>query len=201
MSDLLREQLVLRSEITDDSSVPPSRRSSQSFISVQGEEGEQREGTYRASISITPATPPRANTHTEEEEEKKEERESNGEQAVNEPEVEGAVGGVKVDNLQQLIKQVMIQIWVLSSATEVMSLPTCFTETFSLLCSRSERAWHRRSDRRSTASFWPQCRIASRCCPRGNNPRSPDDGFHPSALVTTALAAAAAALPACKNTV
>lgn len=125
VSDLLREQLVLRSEITDDSPVPPSRRSSHSSISVRGEEGEQREGTYRASINITPATPPRPNTHTEqEEEEKKEEGESNGEQAVNEPEVEGAVGGVKVDDLQQLIKQVMMQIWVLSRATEVTSLPT-----------------------------------------------------------------------------
>lgn len=125
VSDLLREQLVLRSEITDDSPVPPSRHSSQSPpISVRGEEGEQRGGTYRASINITPATPPRPNTHTEQEEEKEEEGESDGEQAVNEPEVEGAVGGVKVDNLQQLIKQVMLQIWVLSSAMEVMSLLT-----------------------------------------------------------------------------
>lgn len=124
VSDLLREQLVLRSEITDDSPVPPSRRSSQSSISVRGEEGEQRGGTYRASINITPATPLRPNTHTQQEEEEEEEGESNGEQAVNEPEVEGAVGGVKVDNLQQLIKQVMIQIWVLSSAMEVMSLLT-----------------------------------------------------------------------------
>lgn len=122
VSDLLREQLVLRSEITDHSPVPPSRRSSQSSISVRGEEGEQRGGTYRASINITPATPQRPNTVTEQEEEKKEDGESDGEQAVNEPEVEGAVGGVKVDNLQQLIKQVMIQICVLSSAMEMMSL-------------------------------------------------------------------------------
>lgn len=132
---------MLRSEITDDSPVPPSRRSSQSSISVRGEEGEQRGGTYRASINITPATPPRPNTYTEQEAEKEEEGEIDGEQAVNEPEVEGAVGGVKVDDLQQLIKQVMMQIWVLSSAMEVMSLLTyciyegthpCFTETFFL---------------------------------------------------------------------
>lgn len=104
VSDLLREQLFLQSEITYGVHTPSSRRSSRSSSPVRGDErdGEQRRGMYRASINITPALPPRPKTHTEEEEEKGEKDERGG---VNTPEVEGAVG---VDNLQQLIRKVTV---------------------------------------------------------------------------------------------
>lgn len=110
MSDLLREQLLLRSEISDDGGGgdTPSRRSSHSPSSLRGDEAEQRGGTYRASINITPATPPRPNAHPEErEEEKKVEAERDGGLEVGLMELGGAVGGAKMDNLQQLIKQVI----------------------------------------------------------------------------------------------
>lgn len=117
VSDLLREQLLLRSEISDDcdgGGDTPSRRSSRSPSSQRGEDGEQRGGgTYRSSINITPATPPRPNAHAEEteeqgdEEETKEQAEREAGLEVGPSELEGAVGGAKMDNLQQLIKQVI----------------------------------------------------------------------------------------------
>ena len=80
---------------------------------MEREEREQRGGTYRASINITPAPPPRPNTHTEEEEVEEEDgdgdrggrREGAGQEL---PDVEGAAGGVKAENLQQLIKEVTV---------------------------------------------------------------------------------------------
>lgn len=114
VSDLLREQLLLRSEISDDGGDTPSRHSSRSPSLQRGEDGEHRGGgggTYRASINITPATPPRPNAHAEEREEDEERNKEQGEReagaGVGPSEFGGAVGGAKMDNLQQLIKQVI----------------------------------------------------------------------------------------------
>lgn len=118
VSDLLREQLFLQSEIGSDrhsSYTNPSPRSVSPVREDQGGgDGKQKQGMYRASINITPAPPPRPNVHTEETEE--EERASDGAALAaggggrgEAPEVEeGAAGEVRVDSLQQLIKEVMV---------------------------------------------------------------------------------------------
>lgn len=116
VSDLLREQLFLQSEIGSDrhsSYTNPSPRSVSPVREDQGGgDGKQKQGMYRASINITPAPPPRLNVHTEETEE--EERASDGAALAaggggrgEAPEVEeGAAGEVRVDSLQQLIKEI-----------------------------------------------------------------------------------------------
>ncbi|XP_039861779.1 protein ITPRID2 isoform X4 [Simochromis diagramma] len=116
VSDLLREQLFLQSEIGSDrhsSYTNPSPRSVSPVREDQGGgDGKQKQGMYRASINITPAPPPRPNVHTEETEE--EERASDGAALAaggggrgEAPEVEeGAAGEVRVDSLQQLIKEI-----------------------------------------------------------------------------------------------
>ncbi len=119
VSDLLREQLFLQSELNYDGHTPSTNPSSRSSSPMRGEGGgdrDQARGVYRASINITPAPPPRPNTHNEEEEEEEEERDRGGgrggggggvgEEDV--PEEEGAVGGVRVENLQQLIREVTV---------------------------------------------------------------------------------------------
>lgn len=100
VSDLLREQFYLQSEISYGSHASSTRHTSRSPSPAPGEgqDREERLGTYRASISITPATPPRPNT-----EEKQQERDGSGEQT---PAVGGSAGAGEQDNLQQLIKQV-----------------------------------------------------------------------------------------------
>lgn len=115
MSDLLREQHFLQSEISYDGQAASTNPSSRSSSPVRGEreEREQRGGTYRASINITPAPPPRPNTHTEEEVEEKDGdgdrgggREGGGRELSD---VEGAAaGGVRAENLQQLITEVTV---------------------------------------------------------------------------------------------
>ncbi|XP_041806269.1 protein ITPRID2 isoform X2 [Chelmon rostratus] len=113
VSDLLREQLILQSEISYSGHAPSTNPSSRSSSPVRGEGGdpEQRQGVYRASINITPAPPPRPNTHTEEEGEE-EEREGGREGGRGGggggeiPEEEGATGGIRVENLQQLIREI-----------------------------------------------------------------------------------------------
>lgn len=117
VSDLLREQLFLQSEIGSDrhsSYTNPSPRSVSPVREDQGGgDGKQKQGMYRASINITPAPPPRPNVHTEEIEE--EERASDGAALAagggggrgEAPEVEeGAAGEVRVDSLQQLIREI-----------------------------------------------------------------------------------------------
>ncbi|KAL3969688.1 COMPASS component SWD3 [Sarotherodon galilaeus] len=117
VSDLLREQLFLQSEIGSDRHSSYTNPSSRSVSPVRedqgGGDGKQKQGMYRASINITPAPPPRPNVHTEEIEE--EERASDGAALAaaggggrgEAPEVEeGAAGEVRVDSLQQLIKEI-----------------------------------------------------------------------------------------------
>lgn len=111
MSDLLREQLFLQSEIAYSIHAPSSTNHSSRSSSPgrgAGGDGEQTQGTYRASINITPAPPQRPKTHIEEEEEKEEEGDGQG-GGVKTPEVEGAVGG----DLQQLIRQVTVSTFTL----------------------------------------------------------------------------------------
>ncbi|XP_020489589.2 protein ITPRID2 isoform X1 [Labrus bergylta] len=119
VSDLLREQLYLQSELSYGGHTPsphPSSRSSRSSSPARGGGGdhEQSQGMYRASISITPVPPPRPNAHAEEEEDDELERNrgiggggggggGGGEEAQEE---EGAAGGLRVENLQQLIREI-----------------------------------------------------------------------------------------------
>ncbi|XP_031136831.1 protein ITPRID2 isoform X2 [Sander lucioperca] len=102
VSDLLREQLYLQSELSYDGNTPSTDCSSRSSSPVRGGSGEQRGGVYRASININPAPPPRPNTHTEEEKE----GERDGGEGGEIQEEEGAAGEVRVGNLQQLIREI-----------------------------------------------------------------------------------------------
>ncbi|XP_030614421.1 protein ITPRID2 isoform X2 [Archocentrus centrarchus] len=114
VSELLREQLFLQSELSSDHHSSCTNPSPRSTSPVRGDHGgggdsKQSQGVYRASISITPAPPPRPNTHTEERDE--EERASDGAAGRasrgEAPEMEeGAVGEVRIDNLQQLIREI-----------------------------------------------------------------------------------------------
>lgn len=108
MSDLLREQLFLQSELSYNVHSPFTNPSSRSSSPVRGDEGDgkQTQGVYRSSVNITPTAPSRPNAHNEEKEEEEEEgrRESKGvegEKAA--PEKEGAAGGI---DFKQLIKEV-----------------------------------------------------------------------------------------------
>uniref|UniRef100_A0A3P8RU90 ITPR interacting domain containing 2 n=1 Tax=Amphiprion percula TaxID=161767 RepID=A0A3P8RU90_AMPPE len=112
MSDLLREQLFLQSEISYSGHAPSTSPSSRASSPVGGGGG----GVYKASINITPALRPGPNKHTEEEEEENKEDVEKDRRAAEEggggggggesPEEEGAAGGVRVDNLQQLISEI-----------------------------------------------------------------------------------------------
>ncbi|XP_034740441.1 protein ITPRID2 isoform X4 [Etheostoma cragini] len=108
VSDLLREQLYLQSELSYDGNAPSTNCSSRSSSPVRGGSGEQRGGVYRASININPAPPPRPNTHTEEEKEGEREGERDGREGEGGEvqEEEGAAGEGRVGNLQQLIREI-----------------------------------------------------------------------------------------------
>ncbi|XP_008280718.1 sperm-specific antigen 2 [Stegastes partitus] len=119
MSDLLREQLFLQSEISSDGHAPSTAPSSRASSPFRRGDGERRQGVYKASISITPSLRPGPSKHTEEEEEEEEEeenkedveRDSGGEEEEGgrggeSPEEEGAVGEVRVGNLKQLISEI-----------------------------------------------------------------------------------------------
>ncbi|KAK9538001.1 hypothetical protein VZT92_005565 [Zoarces viviparus] len=97
VSDLLREQLLLQSELSYDGHSPSTTPSSRTSSPAPGGDGEQKGGLYRASININPVPPPRPNTRTEEE------GESDGGGV---PEEQGALGGIGVGNLQQLIREI-----------------------------------------------------------------------------------------------
>lgn len=98
VSDLLREQFFLQSEIGYGSHASSTRHTSRSNSPIPegGQEREERPSFYRASISITPATPPRPKTEEKQPEEDK--------SRLKTPEVRGSSG--EQENLQQLIKQV-----------------------------------------------------------------------------------------------
>lgn len=102
VSDLLREQFYLQSELSYGSQASSTRHTSRSASPVPGEaqDGEERLSTYRASISITPAAPPRPHA-----EEKQQER---GGSADTASAVGGSAGAGEQENLQQLIKQVTV---------------------------------------------------------------------------------------------
>lgn len=102
VSDLLREQFYLQSEISYGSHASSTRHTSRSPSPAPGEgqDREERLGTYRATISITPATPPRPNT-----EEKQQESDGSADKTSA---VGGPAGAGEQENLQQLIKQVKI---------------------------------------------------------------------------------------------
>ncbi|KAM4558467.1 protein ITPRID2 [Odontesthes bonariensis] len=116
MSDLLREQFFLQSELSYDSRGPSTNPSTRSSSPVRSEgDAKQRQGVYRASINITPAPPPRPNTLTEEGEEKERQRDSKREEVgiVGEGfgeedtlEEERAAGRFKAENFQQLIREI-----------------------------------------------------------------------------------------------
>ncbi|XP_072252670.1 protein ITPRID2 isoform X2 [Leuresthes tenuis] len=115
MSDLLREQFFLQSELSYDGHGPSTNPSTRSSSPVRGGDTKQRQGVYRASINITPAPPPRPNTLTEEGEEGERQRDSEGVEVgkVGEGfgeedtlEEEGAAGRFKVENFQQLIREI-----------------------------------------------------------------------------------------------
>ncbi|XP_035030459.2 protein ITPRID2 isoform X2 [Hippoglossus stenolepis] len=106
VSDLLREQLFLQSELSYDGHTPTTNPSSRSSSPGQGgRDQEQSQGVYRASINITPVLPPRPNTREEEEEEEEGKIGGGGEGGGEAPE-EGAAGTVRVENLQQLIREI-----------------------------------------------------------------------------------------------
>ncbi|KAM9343132.1 protein ITPRID2 [Pholidichthys leucotaenia] len=104
VSDLLREQLFLQSELSSDRHTPLIEPSPRSASPVRGGgdevDAEQRQEVYRASINITPAPPPRPNTQTERAVEGEEDNEGEEEQQ------QGAAGYAGLDNLQQLIREI-----------------------------------------------------------------------------------------------
>uniref|UniRef100_A0A667XA28 ITPR interacting domain containing 2 n=2 Tax=Myripristis murdjan TaxID=586833 RepID=A0A667XA28_9TELE len=104
VSDLLREQLLLQSELGYEGHAPSTGPSSRCSSPIR-RGGEHQVGVYRASINITPAPPPRLNTHTEEEE--GEEGQGRGEEPTERGGGGGGGGGGgQVENLQQLIREI-----------------------------------------------------------------------------------------------
>uniref|UniRef100_A0A1A8KCD2 Sperm specific antigen 2 n=1 Tax=Nothobranchius kuhntae TaxID=321403 RepID=A0A1A8KCD2_NOTKU len=106
VSDLLREQFFLQSELGYDGHGPSSRSPSP----ARRDDGRQRQEVYRASVSITPAPPPRPNAPTGQQEEGQrhgEEAEGENEEGQEEAsETEGAAGLIGADNLQHLIREI-----------------------------------------------------------------------------------------------
>lgn len=108
MSDLLREQFFLQSELSYNGHSPFTNTSSRSSSPVGGDKGDgkQTQGVYRSSVNITPTAPSRPSTHTEEEEEEGQRGGVEGEKAASEK--EGAAGGI---NFKQLIKEVTVKVF------------------------------------------------------------------------------------------
>ncbi|XP_012719812.2 protein ITPRID2 [Fundulus heteroclitus] len=117
VSDLLREQFFLQSELGYEGRGPssvPSTRSPSPVRRREGEDGRQKQGVYRASINITPAPPGRPNAHTErvaavEEEEGQRDGdgvEDKGGERDTAPGREGELGKLGAANFQQLIREI-----------------------------------------------------------------------------------------------
>uniref|UniRef100_A0A1A7WEA4 Sperm specific antigen 2 n=1 Tax=Iconisemion striatum TaxID=60296 RepID=A0A1A7WEA4_9TELE len=113
VSDLLREQFFLQSELGYDGHGPSSHPSTRSPSPVRGDDGRQTQGVYRASINITPAPPRRPNAPTwQEEQEEEGQRHGEEEEVENEEgreessQTEGAAGIIGADNLQHLIREI-----------------------------------------------------------------------------------------------
>ncbi|KAM9850853.1 protein ITPRID2 [Aulostomus maculatus] len=107
VSDLLREQLFLQSELSYVDHVASTEPSSRSSSPVRdGGGSEQRPSMYRACINITPTPPPRPNTHAKKEDEE-EATLRNDKAGVEEvPEEERPTGELRVENLQHLIREI-----------------------------------------------------------------------------------------------
>lgn len=135
VSDLLREQFFLQSEIGYDgrgyhgrgpSSVPSTR--SPSPVRREEDDSKQRQGVYRASINITPAPPGRPNVQTElvaEEEAQRdgeEVEEEKGREGDEAQEREGDFGKYRAENFQKLIREVKGQLF---NVYEINNLNTC----------------------------------------------------------------------------
>lgn len=115
VSDLLREQFFLQSELGYDgrgTSSVPSTRSASPVRREEDDDGKQRRGVYRASINITPAPPGRPRTHAEGMAEEDGQRdgegpeEGEGGKEPEAPEREGETGKHRPENFQQLIREV-----------------------------------------------------------------------------------------------
>lgn len=117
VSDLLREQFFLQSELGYDGRGPSSVPSTRSTSPVRrgeddDDDGKQRQAVYRASINITPAPPGRPNTHTEAMAEEDGQRdgegleEGKGGKEPEAPEREGEAGKHRPENFQQLIREI-----------------------------------------------------------------------------------------------
>uniref|UniRef100_A0A672F8N8 ITPR interacting domain containing 2 n=1 Tax=Salarias fasciatus TaxID=181472 RepID=A0A672F8N8_SALFA len=115
MSELLSEQFYLQSELNYDGHDFPTSPSSRSSSPLRGRgrrgaDGEQKPELYRTSVDITPATPPRPNARSKgrlrERDSVGGREEEAGRRDSPEKREEGATGGLQLDNLQQLIKEI-----------------------------------------------------------------------------------------------
>ncbi|XP_023806316.1 sperm-specific antigen 2 [Oryzias latipes] len=107
MSDLLREQYLLQSELGYNAASPspgPSSRSS-SPVREFGEAGDGKQKQYRASINLTPMPPPRPNASTGREE-VDQGRDNEGVEEEAASKQEGAAEPLKGENFQQLIREI-----------------------------------------------------------------------------------------------
>lgn len=110
MSDLLREQYLLQSELGYNAASPspgPSSRSS-SPVREFGEAGDGKQKQYRASINLTPMPPPRPNASTGREE-VDQGRDNEGVEEEAASKQEGAAEPLKGENFQQLIREVPVK--------------------------------------------------------------------------------------------
>nr|XP_057938031.1 protein ITPRID2 isoform X2 [Doryrhamphus excisus] len=107
VSDLLREQYLLQSQLSCDDNAPSTASSSPPTSHTLSGAVEQRPGVYRASINITPAPPPRPIRQAEVEEDTEEGTVAlGGGKEIPQDEEEVQDAGVKGENLQDLIREI-----------------------------------------------------------------------------------------------
>lgn len=102
VSDLLREQLLLQSELSLNNFSPTTAHSSRSSSPAR----EGGEGVYRASINLTPVVPSRPQNLPEKVNKQAEEGEDEEDGGPEEPMQKGAAASISEDNLQLLIKEI-----------------------------------------------------------------------------------------------